>query len=48
MAYKEPKLNKDDIQALYDVLGSVPERSKKGRKPGTVKRSGSKKTTGKK
>ena len=42
MAYKEPKLNKADIQTMYDVLGSLPERPKKGKKPGTVKRSGNK------
>ena len=44
MAYKEPKLNKNDIHTIYDVLGSLLERPKggKGKKPGTVKRSGNK------
>lgn len=45
MAYKEKKLSKSDIQALYNALGSDPgETSKngKGKKPGTVKRSGNK------
>lgn len=47
---KEVKLNnKNDVQAVYDFLGSMPdEKPKKGKKPGTVKRSGNKKTATKK
>lgn len=49
MAYKEKKLNKADIEALYSGLGSMPEeKPNKGKKPGTVKRSGNKKTATKK
>ncbi|MBR0411078.1 MAG: hypothetical protein IJI25_08770 [Eubacterium sp.] len=49
MAYKEKKLNKADIQAMYNALGSMPgDKPKKGKKPGTVKRSASKRPTAKK
>lgn len=51
MAYTEKKLNKADIQAIYDSLGSDPGAEKKtgkGKKPGTVKRSGNKRTATKK
>jgi len=44
MTYKEPKMNKENIHTMYDVLGSLPERPKKGKKPDTVKRSGNKGT----
>ena len=49
MAYKEKKLNKADIEALYNSLGSMPEeKPNKGKKPGAVKRSGNKKPAKKK
>ena len=51
MAYKEKKMDKASIQALYNELGSMPnEKSKtaKNRKPGTVKRSGNKTASKKK
>lgn len=50
MAYKEKKLTKNDIQAIYNALGSIdePQKTGKGKKPGTVKRSGNKATAKKK
>lgn len=47
MAYKEKKMDKVSIQALYNELGSMPEKPKsgKGKKPATVKRSGNKTAT---
>lgn len=40
MAYKEKRLNnKDDVQALYNALGSAPERKKSAaKKPASNKR----------
>lgn len=49
MAYTEKKLNKADIQALYNALGSLPEKPKRpGKKPTTVKRAANKTTAKKK
>lgn len=45
MAYKERKLTKGDIEALYSALGSEPEKAKK---PSAKKPAKAKKTTGKK
>lgn len=46
MAYKEKKLSKADIEAMYNALSSDPsgsdKRTGKGKKPSTVKRSGNK------
>ena len=52
MAYKEKRLNKTDIEAVYYALGSDPNGGKtkntKEKKPKTVKRTGNKKTAAKK
>lgn len=37
--YKEPKLNKNDIQAMYNALGALPVKKK-----GTAKKAATKKT----
>lgn len=42
MAYKERKLTPGDVEALYNALGSVPERPKKKpaakKKPATARK----------
>lgn len=47
---KEVRLrNKNDVQAVYDFLGSIPdEKPKKSQKPKTVTRPGNKKAGSKK
>lgn len=46
MAYKEKKLNnKNDVQSLYNALGSMPERKKTtAKQPATKKKTAAKKS----